>query len=156
MTPSASMRVITIIAGAGLLLQPALAQQGGQAAPPTTAPPSGNPAATQAAGIPGGSTTTPGTGRTYDTVPVQNPPQQNRTDFPEMNRPIFFSGKSTVDDGTPPPETVVIERVCGGNARPEGYTDSKGHFSFELGRNQGIFSDASVSGAGSGMAAWAA
>ncbi len=48
-----------------------------------------------------------------------------------------------MEDGTPPPESVTIERICGGLARPEGYTDSKGRFSFEVGRNQGMFNDAS-------------
>jgi tetratricopeptide (TPR) repeat protein len=49
-------------------------------------------------------------------------------------------------DGGPPPESVTIERVCSSNSvRPEGYTDSRGHFSFNLGQNNGIFSDASTS-----------
>ena len=43
-------------------------------------------------------------------------------------------------------EPATIERICGGgNARPEGYTDSKGRFSIELGRNMGVMQDASVS-----------
>ena len=32
--------------------------------------------------------------------------------------------------GTPPPERVLIERIWNGRVRPEGYTDSKGNFSF--------------------------
>jgi tetratricopeptide (TPR) repeat protein len=48
-------------------------------------------------------------------------------------------------DGGAPPESVTIERVCSANfVRPEGYTDSKGRFSFNLGQNSGIFSDAST------------
>ena len=149
MTLVTSVRVSTIVIGVGLLLQPLLAQQGGQAAPPSSPPPSGNTGGgTTGGNIPGGNTTTPGIGRPSTQLPGQNPTQQNRMDFPEMNRPIFLSGKVRLDDGTPPPETVVIERVCGGQARPEAYTDSKGHFSFELGRNQGMFADASVSGTG--------
>ena len=66
-----------------------------------------------------------------------DPRQQQQ--MPEMVRPIFISGKVMLEDGTPPQESVVIERVCNGNARPEGYTDSKGRFSFEVGRNQGMF-----------------
>lgn len=58
---------------------------------------------------------------------------------------MFMSGKVIMEDGTPPPEAVTIERVCNGIARPEGVTDSKGRFSFELGRNTGMFMDASVS-----------
>jgi tetratricopeptide (TPR) repeat protein len=67
--------------------------------------------------------------------------------FPDMQRPIFLSGKVVLEDGTPPPDNVVIERVCNGIARPEGYTDSKGRFSFQLGQNQHMMQDASVSSA---------
>jgi tetratricopeptide (TPR) repeat protein len=70
--------------------------------------------------------------------------------FPETPRPIFLSGKVMLDDGTPPPDSVVIERVCNGNPRAEAYTDSKGRFSFQLGQNQGILQDASMSSAGGG------
>jgi tetratricopeptide (TPR) repeat protein len=62
-----------------------------------------------------------------------------------MQRPIFLSGKVVMDDGTPPPEPVSIERVCNGVARTEQYTDSKGRFNFQLGQNQGVFQDASQS-----------
>lgn len=72
------------------------------------------------------------------------PPGQQ---FPEMmNRPIFVSGKVVTDSGTPPPDAVTMELVCGSNVRPQGYTDSKGRFSFELGRNPTMFMDASTSG----------
>jgi len=61
-----------------------------------------------------------------------------------MQRPIFLSGKVVLQDGTPPPDPAVIERVCNGVVRPEGYTDSKGRFSFQLGQNNALLSDASV------------
>ena len=52
-----------------------------------------------------------------------------------------------LEDGTAPQETATIERVCGGSARAEGYTDSKGYFFIELGnRNNGILQDASEVG----------
>ena len=95
----------------------------------------------------GGTTTRPGTGLPTTTNPTQgtNP----RSPFPdEMPRPIFINGKVMMEDGTPPPESVVIERVCGAVPKPEGYTDSKGRFSFELGRNNAIYADASTSGRG--------
>jgi cytochrome c-type biogenesis protein CcmH/NrfG len=108
---------------------------GGAAPPPGTGttPGIGTP------GTPG----TPGQGR--PTSPF--PDQRQQQPFPqEMQRPIFLSGKVMTEDGTPPPEPATIERICGGgNARPEGYTDSKGRFSFELGRNMGVMQDASVS-----------
>jgi tetratricopeptide (TPR) repeat protein len=62
-----------------------------------------------------------------------------------MQRPIFLSGKVVMDDGTPPPEPVLIERVCHGQPRPEGYTDTKGRFYFQLGANMNVLPDASVS-----------
>jgi tetratricopeptide (TPR) repeat protein len=61
--------------------------------------------------------------------------------------PVFLSGKVMVDDGTPPPEPATIERICnGGQPRPEGYTDSKGRFSIQLGQNQAMMPDASTGG----------
>lgn len=54
-----------------------------------------------------------------------------------------------LDDGTPPAESVTIERVCGGLVRPEAYTDSKGRFSFQLGQQSNVLMDASVSSAAS-------
>jgi hypothetical protein len=113
-----------------------------------------------AAGAGGGGTTTPnpgGGGNTTSPFPGRNPTQPNPNDrmqFPEMApRPIFISGKVLMDDGTPPTEQVSIERVCGGSPKFEGYTDSKGHFSFELGRNQGMTSDASYSNVDDGFGA---
>jgi tetratricopeptide (TPR) repeat protein len=58
------------------------------------------------------------------------------------------------EDGSIPSDTVMIERVCpGGSLRTEGYTDSKGYFSIEVGNEQGIFQDASETAgmSGSGM-----
>src|SRR5204863_1505438 len=40
--------------------------------------------------------------------------------FPDTApRPIFLSGSVRLTDGTPPPDTVLIERVCNGVVRPE-------------------------------------
>lgn len=68
-----------------------------------------------------------------------------------MPRPIFLSGKVMLEDGTPPPDPVVIERVCNGQSRPEAYTDSKGRFSFQLGQNTAMMADASVGGGNDGF-----
>jgi tetratricopeptide (TPR) repeat protein len=65
--------------------------------------------------------------------------------YPDMQRVFFFSGKVMLDDGTPPPDSVVIERVCNGVPRPEAYTDSKGRFHFQLGQNSSMMADASTS-----------
>ena len=115
------------------------AQQGGQTTPgaggATTTPTT--PAPTPSPGRP----TTP-TGRTQPGIGEQQTPNN----FPEMQRPIFLSGKVVLQDGTAPPEPVVIERVCNGVVRPQGYTDSKGRFSFQLGQNDNMMMDASVGG----------
>ena len=88
--------------------------------------------------------TNPGnTGRSP--FPGQNPNDPNRFPDVQQNRPIYLSGRVMLEDGTPPPDSVTIERVCNGSVRPEGYTNSKGHFSFELGRNNNVMADASTS-----------
>ncbi|MFN0171173.1 MAG: hypothetical protein ACKV22_32555, partial [Bryobacteraceae bacterium] len=97
----------------------------------------------------GGGLGRPGTQQ--PTFPGQDGRLGDRGQFPEAQRMIFLSGKVLLEDGTPPPEPVVIERVCNGTPRPEGYTDSKGRFSFQLGQNQSMFSDASYGGANDGF-----
>ncbi len=65
-----------------------------------------------------------------------------------MERPMFLSGKVMLSDGTPPPDSVKIERVCGGRIIPEAMTDRKGRFSFQIGQNSSMLMDASSSGPG--------
>lgn len=48
-----------------------------------------------------------------------------------------------LEDGGVPPSTATIERICPGSVRAEGYTDSKGYFSVEIGNETGVFQDAS-------------
>ena len=63
--------------------------------------------------------------------------------FPEMDRPIFLSGQVLLEDGTPPPEQVLVLRACDeGRPVPLGYTGARGRFSFELGRNESLAVDA--------------
>jgi Flp pilus assembly protein TadD len=121
--------------------------------PAPSAPSTGN-TGTSPGGISNPSTTTSPSpfptspGRNTPTTPGQQQPQMGG-----MNGPIYVSGKVVLDDGTPPPDTVTVERVCNGVARPEGYTDSKGRFSFQLGQNTATMSDASVGGGGPGRMA---
>ena len=49
-------------------------------------------------------------------------------------RSVFISGKVILQGGGPTGR-VAIDRICNGMARREGYTNSKGSFQFELGRN---------------------
>ena len=95
-------------------------------------------------GVPGG-----GSNRVPGNTGQQNPAnQQSPTlDFP---RPIFISGKVMMDDGTPVPSNVVIQRLCNGSPQSVAYTDTKGHFSFQWGQSNGMMIDASQSGGGFG------
>lgn len=122
---------------------------GGGGTPPGGGPTTGGPTGPGGAGPTGPGTGLPGQGR-QPTNPFPGDPNdpRQRSPFPDMGaRPIFLSGKVVLDDGTPPPEPVVIERVCNGQPRPEAYTDSKGRFSFQLGQNNQMFADASVGAA---------
>lgn len=128
----------------GLVLSVSVAP--GQTTPPPAPPPTPSPGGPPSTGSPRIPTPTPPTpGQTRQQQPDFN---QQET---QMQRGIFLSGKVMLDDGTPPPDSVVIERVCNGNPRPEAYTDSKGRFSFQLGQNNAMMADASISGMGSGM-----
>ena len=66
---------------------------------------------------------------------------------PTGARPVYISGKVTLQDGTAMPQ-VTIERVCGGISKTVAYTDSKGHFSFQWGDRSMIVTDASDAGSG--------
>jgi tetratricopeptide (TPR) repeat protein len=125
------VRVLTVTA-AFLLLPPVFGQRG---VPPGGQPPGGNAPGSNPGG---GDPSAPGIpGR-------QQQPQMPQVSPPEQ-RPIFLSGRVLLDDGTPPPDTVVIQTVCNGMSRTQAYTDGKGRFSFQLGENNnGVFQDASV------------
>jgi tetratricopeptide (TPR) repeat protein len=98
------------------------------------------PATGSTAPTTGGGTSRPpnvGTQGNNPTNPRQNAPT-------EMQRPIFISGHVMLNDGTPVSEPIVIERVCGTRTYREGYTDSRGYFSFQLGQNRSVLPDAST------------
>jgi len=105
--------------------------------------PAGGGATTGGAGNVGGNPggNNPGSSR-FPTTPQPGTQQQQpqTLDFP---RPIFISGKVMMDDGTPVPSNVVIQRLCNGSPRNVAYTDSKGHFSFQWGQSNGMMLDAS-------------
>ncbi|HUS05453.1 MAG TPA: porin [Bryobacteraceae bacterium] len=134
-------RSLTLAVASAIYLQTILAQQPGTNTGPTA--PGGTPGSvgTAPGGTPPGGNVPGIPSRIPNTRPTMDPNQQQ---FPEMQRPIFLSGKVVMEDGTPPPDPVTIERVCNGTPRPEGYTDSKGRFSFQLGQNNSMFQDASV------------
>ncbi len=90
---------------------------------------------------------------TYGNTNRQNDPfgQQQQDPFANQMRPLYLHGRVVTDDGIAPSEPVVVQRVCTGNTYPEGYTDTKGRFSFQVGGDISMLTtDASVSGAGIG------
>ena len=80
---------------------------------------------------------TGGTGTVKPTNPATTPTPAPRTSTSSNDtnqlRTVFISGKVIMEDGAPPPESVVIERSCGASRRAETHTDLKGHFSFQIG-----------------------
>lgn len=86
------------------------------------------------------------TGPTTPSVGRFPTPSQPFPGTGDMQRPIFLSGRVLFDDGSKPTRDIVIQRVCVGNPHAEAYTDSKGHFSFQVGQNQMMMTDASMDG----------
>ncbi|MEO8594573.1 MAG: tetratricopeptide repeat protein [Candidatus Solibacter sp.] len=134
------VRVITAAAAAGLLIPTALIGQSTTGG--TTAPTTGTSGSTS--GSTGG--TTVGTGTTIGRTPTLNTPTTPTTTpqtIQNLPQPIYVSGRVLLEDGTAPTDPVTIETVCNGAAHAEGYVDSKGYFSVELGRRSGMIQDAS-------------
>jgi Tfp pilus assembly protein PilF len=74
--------------------------------------------------------TDPRAGGAVDLPSAGSPIMERNTD----PRSVFISGKVILQGGGPTGR-IAIERICNGMARREGYTNSKGNFQFELGRN---------------------
>jgi tetratricopeptide (TPR) repeat protein len=69
--------------------------------------------------------------------PVDMPSAASPVAEPNSNpRAVFIAGRVMISGGNAAADHVLIERVCNGMVRREGYTDSRGEFQFELGRNQ--------------------
>jgi TolA-binding protein len=137
MAPRNAFR-ITLVLAAGILAQPVFGQgtTGAGTGGTTTGTTAGTGTGTSA------TTTTP----TRTPTATQQTQQQQQQQQPQMQPPIFISGRVMLADGTTPSQTVTIERMCGaGSIKAEGYTDSRGYFGFELGRQNGVMLDASQS-----------
>jgi len=95
----------------------------------------------------GTGTTIPATGSNNTGFPSSTTNNTNnnntKTNGTTYTPPIFLTGRVMLEDGTPPPEPATIERVCNGNAKAEGYTDTQGNFGIELGKENMVFQDAS-------------
>jgi tetratricopeptide (TPR) repeat protein len=142
MSPQTIVRAITLTGAIWLFSAPVYSQGRGGTPPGAASPGSGATTTTPGSGTTSTTTTTPNPGRT--TIPTTPSPTQQPTMAPP---PIFISGRVMLEDGTAPPSGVVMERVCGGSTHAEGYADSNGYFSVELGRsNNGVMQDASEGG----------
>ncbi len=136
------MKCSLLIPTAALFFSPAIVAQKA----PATAPVTTSPGRTTSPNFPSTTSPNPNTNPNTNTNPMNT---TNNTGV-IMNRPIYLSGKVIMEDGTPPPDLVRIEKICGGNPRPEGYTDSKGRFSFQLDSGMDVMADASDANFGRG------
>src|SRR5579872_4050488 len=91
-------------------------------------------------GSTGGSGGRPSVGNTGSVPSGSIPPNINNPDtLPPM--PLFLSGKVRVDDGSELTDAATIESMCNGDRHFEGYTDRKGNFSFEFGKERNMGND---------------
>src|ERR1017187_8863599 len=60
--------------------------------------------------------------------PPQSSQSSNPGMSPETQMPVFISGRVMMEDGTPPPTSIAIQRTCSGSPRTVAYTNSKGQF----------------------------
>ena len=72
----------------------------------------------------------PRAGGPVDLPSIGSPIMERNTDA----RSVFISGRVILQGGGPTGR-VAIDRLCGSMVRREGYTNNKGSFQFELGRN---------------------
>jgi len=105
-------------------------------------------AGSSAGSVAGSSGTT--TGRSPISTLPTTPSTASAPTSESVQRPIFLSGSVMMDDGSPLPPNVVIQQLCSGSQHSVAYADSKGHFSFQFGQNNGMLPDASESSAGRG------
>lgn len=82
-----------------------------------------------------GQVSSPATG-TSTSIPGNAPgnsqPNTPGTSPLEQPQPLYITGKVVMDDGTPPPDPVAIQLVCGVVPHTVTFTDAKGHFSVDL------------------------
>ena len=85
----------------------------------------------------GGGGNTGGGGKTSTGPAVTPTLPSSTTNMPVDIQPqvMYLSGTVVMAQGGAPPEPAAIERVCGGYAHKEGYTDSKGRYQIQLGQN---------------------
>jgi tetratricopeptide (TPR) repeat protein len=129
------VRTITLAAASAISISGVSAQNKGGAT--TTAPTTGNTGTTGSA---------PATGARTNPAPTPT----TTTPASSIPTPMYVSGRVMLEDGTAPAESVVIETLCNGVAHGQGYTDSRGYFSIELGSRTAMIQDASEYGTSNG------
>src|SRR5580700_9298410 len=141
MTPR-NLAALLVTASLILPALPAFAQKAG-----TTGTGTGTTTGTAGTGSGTGiGTTNPGTLG----VPGSTGTNNSRTTT-GVAQPIYLTGRVAIDDGSPLPGPVTIERVCNGATHTEGYTDMKGSFGIQFGNESGVFQDATDSPSRSSM-----
>lgn len=90
-----------------------------------------------------GTTTPPASTTPIPTNPTNTTPQSTT---PTFTRPMYVSGRVIMDDGSPPPASITIVRICSGTTRAMGYTTGNGDFSFDMNHADASFQDASMPG----------
>ena len=61
---------------------------------------------------------------------------------------VVLSGSVMLNDSSPPSTSVLVQRTCKGHIESESWTDSQGHYSFKVGRNQNAAGSGDASRAG--------
>ena len=69
------------------------------------------------------------------------PPTLSNPGLSNLPTTLFLSGKVRVDDGSELTDAATIESLCNGERHFEAYTDRKGNFSFEFGKNRNMAND---------------
>ncbi|HET7747749.1 MAG TPA: tetratricopeptide repeat protein [Terriglobales bacterium] len=99
----------------------------------------GRPTGGGGTGSGGGSRTTTGN---PGSIPNSNiPPIMNNPNLSTTPMPLFLSGKVRIDDGSELTDAATIESMCSGDRHFEAYTDRKGNFSFEFGKQRTMGND---------------
>ena len=81
-------------------------------------------------------------GNTPGNLPNTNiPPNINNPTLNTAPTVLFLSGKVALDDGGELTDAATIESVCNGDRHFEAYTDRKGNFSFEFGKQRNLGMD---------------
>jgi hypothetical protein len=130
--PAHCRKTTILLAAAALVALPAFSQTTSSGTTTTGSTASGG---TTTSNLP--SSTTIGNGNNPNT---SGNATQRGTDIP-----VNLTGRVMLEDGTPGPLNVAIQRVCNGTAHTEGYTDGQGYFAVHLSMKPEVLDDASES-----------